>query len=442
MEGTLYHKIQRGAEAISIVGLGYVGLPIAAAFAEKGVKVIGFDVNREKIGLYRAGVDPTQEVGDAVISHAGIDFTYDEGRLKDACFHIIAVPTPVNQDHTPDLSPVINASMVVGRNLKEGSIVVFESTVYPGVTEDVCIPILERESGLTAGSGFKVGYSPERINPGDRFHRLENITKIVSGMDDDALDLIARVYDIVIRAGTHRVSSIKAAEAIKVAENSQRDINIAFMNELAMVFDKMGIDTVEVAEGMDTKWNALKFRPGLVGGHCIGVDPYYFTYQAEKLGYHSQIILSGRKVNDAMGSFVADAAIKQMILAGKTVKEARVVILGMTFKENCPDIRNSKVNDIIKRLKEYGIDSLVADPLANPQEVMNEYGISMLPYASTYDADCVILAVAHEDFRRLTLQDFDRMFKPAGQKEKVLIDVKSILDKAEAEKAGFRYWRL
>ena len=320
--------------------------------------------------------------------------------------------------------------------------VVFESTVYPGVTEDVCIPILERESGLTAGTDFKVGYSPERINPGDKKHRLENITKIVSGMDRESLEVIADVYDIVIAAGTYRVSSIKAAEAIKVAENSQRDINIAFMNELAIVFDRMGIDTEEVAAGMDTKWNALKFRPGLVGGHCIGVDPYYFTYEAEKQGYHSQIILSGRKVNDGMGAFVADAAIKQMVLAGKTVRQAVVVILGMTFKENCPDIRNSKVYDIVKRLKEYGICPMVADPLADPARVKAEYGVSVTPYPRRYDADCIILAVAHDVFRGLSLAELDRMFKPAKGEEKVLIDVKSVFNRPEMEQAGFRYWRL
>lgn len=442
MEGNLYEDILRGREAVSVVGLGYVGIPIATAFAEKGVRVIGFDLDRDKIGLYQAGTDPTREVGDEAIRNTTIDFTWDEIRLREARFHIIAVPTPVNQDHTPDLSPVIRAGTMVGRNLSRGSVVVFESTVYPGVTEDVCIPILERESGLTAGTDFKVGYSPERINPGDKKHRLENITKIVSGMDRESLEVIADVYDIVIAAGTYRVSSIKAAEAIKVAENSQRDINIAFMNELAIVFDRMGIDTEEVAAGMDTKWNALKFRPGLVGGHCIGVDPYYFTYEAEKQGYHSQIILSGRKVNDGMGAFVADAAIKQMVLAGKTVRQAVVVILGMTFKENCPDIRNSKVYDIVKCLKEYGICPMVADPLADPARVKAEYGVSVTPYPRRYDADCIILAVAHDVFRGLSLAELDRMFKPAKGEEKVLIDVKSVFNRPEMEQAGFRYWRL
>lgn len=442
MEGNLYEKLLQGKETLSLVGLGYVGMPLAAAFAEKGIKVIGFDLNRKKIDLYRSGMDPTGEIGDEAIKNTAVDFTSQEIRLQEARFHIIAVPTPVNQDHTPDLSPVIQASSIVGRNLRSGSIVVYESTVYPGVTEDVCIPILERESGLRARFDFKVGYSPERINPGDKDHRLENITKIVSGMDEESLDIIAGVYDLVIHAGTHRMSSIKAAEAVKVAENSQRDINIAFMNELAVVFDRMGIDTAEVVDGMNTKWNALKFRPGLVGGHCIGVDPYYFTYQAEKLGYHSQIILSGRKVNDSMGEFVADAAIKQMILAGKTVGKARVVILGMTFKENCQDIRNSKVHDIIKRLNEYGITPLVADPLADENDVKSEYGISLAPYAGQYGADCVILAVAHDIFREMTLKELESMFTYGEGHEKILIDVKSIFNKEEIVKAGYRYWRL
>ena len=352
---SLYEKIVNKKEKVSLVGLGYVGMPIAVAFAKK-VDVIGFDLNKAKIELYKQGIDPTKEVGDEAIKDTTVEFTSDETKLKEAKFHIVAVPTPVNQDHTPDLTPVIGASEIVGRNLTKGSIVVYESTVYPGVTEDVCIPILEKQSGLKCGEDFKVGYSPERINPGDKVHRLENIHKIVSGMDEESLEEIKNVYDLVIEVGTFPVSTIKTAEAIKVVENSQRDINIAFMNELAMVFDRMGIDTNEVVDGMNTKWNALGFRPGLVGGHCIGVDPYYFTYEAEKLGYHSQIILSGRKVNDGMGEFVADAVIKQLILAGKAPKKSKVIILCLTFKENCPGIRNSKVEDIIKRLAQYEIN--------------------------------------------------------------------------------------
>ena len=339
----LFEKLKRGQEKLALVGLGYVGMPIAVAFAKKGLKVIGFDNNQAKIEQYRSGKDPTKEIGDEDIQKSMVYFTSNENELKKARFIIVAVPTPVNIDHTPDLSPVEKASAIIGRNLVKGSIVVYESTVYPGVTEDVCIPILEHESGLKCGVDFKVGYSPERINPGDKVHALKNIRKIVSGMDEESLKVIRGVYNLVIEAGTFPVSSIKTAEAIKVVENSQRDINIAFMNELAMVFDRMGIDTNEVVDGMNTKWNALGFRPGLVGGHCIGVDPYYFTYEAEKLGYHSQIILNGRIVNDSMGAFIADAAIRKMIEAGQAPQKSRVVILGLTFKENCPDIRNSKV---------------------------------------------------------------------------------------------------
>lgn len=339
---SLYEKLISKEESLSVVGLGYVGMPLAVAFAAKGLNVIGFDLNEKKINLYKSGIDPTKEVGDEAIRSTTIYFTPDEKDLRKAKFHIVAVPTPVNTDHTPDLTPVIGASKIVGRNLTKGSIVVFESTVYPGCTEDVCIPVLEKESGLKCGVDFKIGYSPERINPGDKIHRLENIHKIVSGMDKESLNEIKNIYDIVIEVGTHPVSNIKTAEAVKVVENSQRDINIAFMNELAMVFDRMNIDTNEVIDGMNTKWNALGFRPGLVGGHCIGVDPYYFTYEAEKLGYHSQIILSGRIVNDNMGKYVADAAIKKMVEAGQAPKNSKVVIMGLTFKENCPRYQELK----------------------------------------------------------------------------------------------------
>ena len=438
----LYEKITSGEAKISLVGLGYVGMPLAVAFAAKGVKVIGFNRNQHRIDLYKAGIDPTHEVGDEVIAKTTVDFTADETRLREAHFHIVAVPTPINQDHTPDLEPVENASRIVGRNLTKGSIVVYESTVYPGVTEDVCVPILELESGLKCGIDFKVGYSPERINPGDKVHRLENIKKIVSGMDAETLEEIRHVYDIVIEVGTYPVSSIKTAEAIKVVENSQRDINIAFMNELAMVFDRMGIDTGEVIAGMKTKWNALNFYPGLVGGHCIGVDPYYFTYEAEKLGYHSQIILSGRKVNDGMGQFVADATIKQMILAGKRVKSAKVVILGVTFKEDCPDTRNSKVHDIIRRFNEYGVTPVLVDPEADPEGAKKECPTALIPLEAISGADCVILAVAHSVFKALSLKDIDALFAPMPNNEKVLIDVKSVLDKNAIEAAGYRYWRL
>lgn len=439
---TLFEKIVNKEESISLVGLGYVGMPIAVAFAKK-VNVIGFDLNAAKIDLYKAGIDPTHEVGDDAIKKTSVHFTADETELQKAKFHIVAVPTPVNQDHTPDLSPVEGASRILGRNLTNGSIVVFESTVYPGVTEDVCVPILEQESGLKCGVDFKIGYSPERINPGDKVHRLENIRKIVSGMDEQTLTEIKNVYDLVIEVGTYPVSTIKTAEAIKVVENSQRDINIAFMNELAMVFDRMGIDTNEVVDGMNTKWNALGFRPGLVGGHCIGVDPYYFTYEAEKLGYHSQIILSGRKVNDGMGSFVADATIKQLVLAGKAPKECKIVIMGMTFKENCPDIRNSKVDDIIKRLNEYDITPIVVDPWANPKEAEKEYGIILTEMTNVSDADCLILAVSHDEFVKLTWEQIGKMYKEEVPiKERVLIDVKGIKNLKEARAQGYRYWRL
>lgn len=435
---SLYNDILQGRKKICVIGLGYIGLPLATAFAKK-VKVIGFDLNEKKIALYKSGIDPTGEVGDEEIKNTAVEFTADAARIKEAKFHIVAVPTPVNQDHTPNLSPVEGASRIVGQNLRRGSIVVFESTVYPGVTQDVCVPILERESGLRCGTDFKVGYSPERINPGDKVHRLENIKKIVSGMDAESLEEIRNIYDIVIKVKTFPVSSIMTAEAIKVVENSQRDMNIAFMNELAMVFDKMGIDTAEVVAGMNTKWNALGFYPGLVGGHCIGVDPYYFTYQAEMLGYHSQIILAGRKVNDQMGAFVADAAIRGMVRAKMAPAAAKVAILGITFKENCHDIRNSKVEDIIKRLAEYGITPIVSDPWADVDDVKAEYGAELVPLGEIRDADCVIIAVAHEEFRSLSKADLSALF---GGKAGVLVDVKSLVDRQTAADLGLYCWRL
>ena len=437
----LCDELVKGTEKLSVIGLGYVGMPIAVAFAKK-VSVIGFDLNCEKINLYNSGIDPTNEVGDAIIKESTVEFTADETKLKQARFHIVAVPTPVNQDHTPNLSPVESASRIVGRNLTKGSIVVFESTVYPGVTEDVCIPILEKESGLRCGEDFKVGYSPERINPGDKVHRLENICKIVSAVDEESLQEIQNVYNLIIEAGTYPVSSIKTAEAIKVVENSQRDINIAFINELAMVFDRMGIDTAEVVDGMNTKWNALGFRPGLVGGHCIGVDPYYFTYEAEKLGYHSQIILNGRIVNDGMGEFVGEAIIKQLVLAGKAPKKSRVAILGLTFKENCPDTRNSKVSDIIEHLKKYEIDPIVVDPWADKDDALNEYGINITSIENVKNIDCIVFAVAHNEFKNMGINEVDKLFADIPNDEKVLIDVKSIFNKKELENANYRFWRL
>lgn len=439
---SLFQKIINHEEELSVIGLGYVGMPIAHAFAKKGIRVIGFDLNKEKIELYKSGIDPTNEVGNEEITKTKIQFTSDESELKKSKFHIVAVPTPVNTDHTPDLAPVISASEILGRNLVTGAIIVYESTVYPGCTEDVCIPILEKESGLRCGVDFKVGYSPERINPGDKIHRLENIRKIVSGIDEEALQEIKAIYDIVIEAGTYPVSNLRTAEAIKVVENSQRDINIAFMNELAMAFDRMDIDTNEVVDGMNTKWNALGFRPGLVGGHCIGVDPYYFTYEAEKLGYHSQIILNGRIVNDHMGAYIADATVKKMIEAGQAPKLSKVVILGLTFKENCPDIRNSKVVDIIKALNEYGISPIVVDPWASEHDAMSEYNIKLAKIEEVCAADCVIVAVAHNEFKSIKINNIEKMYKDGDSSAKVLIDVKGIFGIDELNNSGMMWWRL
>lgn len=436
----LYEKIVSGEEKLSLVGLGYVGMPIAVAFARK-IKVVGFDLNEEKIALYRSGVDPTNEVGDEVIRNTKVDFTADPAKLKEAKFHIVAVPTPVNDDHTPDLSPVEGASRILGQNLTKGSVVVFESTVYPGVTEDICVPILEKESGLQCGVDFKIGYSPERINPGDKVHRLETITKIVSGMDEETLDTVAKVYELVVDAGVYRAESIKVAEAAKVIENSQRDINIAFMNELSMIFHKMGIDTKAVLEAAGTKWNFLKFMPGLVGGHCIGVDPYYLTYKAEELGYHSQIILSGRRINDDMGKYVAESLVKDLIRANIPVKHAKVAILGFTFKENCPDTRNTKVIDIYRELGEYGIVPIVVDPAADAAEAKRLYGITFQTMDDIREVDALIIAVAHEEFLRLDREKISSFYNQA-HKRKVLMDLKGILNRKEYLTEDYLYWRL
>ena len=436
-----YQDILSKKEKISLVGLGYVGMPIAVAFA-KTVDVIGFDLNKAKIELYKNGIDPTREVGDEVIKQTAVQFTSDPEELKKAKFHIVAVPTPVREDKTPDLSPVEGACRILGKNLTPGSIVVYESTVYPGVTEDVCVPILEKESGLKCGVDFKVGYSPERINPGDKVHRLETIVKIVSGMDDETLDTVAKVYEIVVEAGVHRASCIKVAEAAKVIENSQRDINIAFMNELSIIFNKMGIDTREVLEAAGTKWNFLKFFPGLVGGHCIGVDPYYLTYKAEKLGYHSQIILSGRRINDDMGKYVAENIVKGLIKAGTAIHSAKVAVLGFTFKENCPDTRNSKIMDIINELREYGIEPIIADPTADKDEALHEYGVTFTDISQITDMDAVVIAVSNDEYVNMKLADFDKLFKTTSNDKKVLVDIKSILDRKEIEKSGYIYWRL
>jgi UDP-N-acetyl-D-glucosamine/UDP-N-acetyl-D-galactosamine dehydrogenase len=458
----LYEKIVNREEKISLVGLGYVGMPIAVAFAKKA-DVIGFDVNKPKIELYNTGIDPTKEVGNDVIKNTTVEFTSDESRLREAKFHIVAVPTPVRDDHTPNLTPIESASRTLGRNLTKGSIVIFESTVYPGVTEDICVPILENESGLKCGTDFKVGYSPERINPGDKVHRLETIIKVVAGQDKETLDIAANVYELVVEVGVHKAASIKVAEAAKVIENSQRDINIAFMNELSIIFNKMDIDTKAVLEAAGTKWNFLNFSPGLVGGHCIGVDPYYLTYKAEQMGYHSQIILSGRKINDDMGKYVAESTVKKMIKANKQINGAKVAIFGVTFKENCPDVRNTKVVDVIKELEEYGVDVKVVDPQADKEDLWREYRINLCEVEDIKEMDGVIFAVPHDEFKAIQLEDLKMLFDQAGnintevmnevaataefdmaidRKDCVLMDLKGMFNRKEAEDAGFAYWRL
>lgn len=434
----LYEELLNGSEKLSLVGLGYVGMPIAVAFAKK-IKVIGYDLNKKKIELYKQGIDPTKEVGDEAIKATTVEFTNDASKLREAKFHIVAVPTPVNEDHTPDLTPVEGASRILGQNLTKGSVVVFESTVYPGVTEDVCIPILEKESGLKCGIDFKIGYSPERINPGDKVHRLETIVKIVSGMDDETLDVVAKVYELVVDAGVYRAESIKVAEAAKVIENSQRDINIAFMNELSIIFNRLGIDTQAVLKAAGTKWNFLKFFPGLVGGHCIGVDPYYLTYKAEKTGYHSQVILSGRRINDDMGKYVAEMVVKKLIASEKPVKDAKVAILGFTFKENCPDVRNTRVIDIINELNEYGISPVITDPQADKEDAQRAYGIEFAEIDDIRNMDAVILAVAHDEFKEITPEKAAEFY---GAGTKVMIDIKGICDRKAFENAGYIYWRL
>ena len=438
---SLYEQIIARKEKIALVGLGYVGMPIAVEFA-KHVDVIGFDINKAKIEAYKNGIDPTQEVGDEAIKASKVEWTADETKLREAKFIIVAVPTPVNDDTTPDLTPVIGSSEIVGHNLTKGAIVVYESTVYPGVTEETCLPILEKESGLKCGVDFKIGYSPERINPGDKVHRLTTIKKIVSGMDEESLKEIANVYKIVVAAGVHEASCIKVAEAAKVIENSQRDINIAFMNELSIIFNKMGIDTLEVLEAAGTKWNFLPFRPGLVGGHCIGIDPYYLTYRAEQFGYHSQIILSGRRINDDMGKYVAEQTVKQLIAADKSIKNAKVGCLGITFKEDCPDARNSKVNDILKELREYGIKPIVCDPVADAPDAKRFYGVDLVPLSEFKDLDCLIIAVAHKEFKALTNGDIAKMFKDEPNENKVIVDVKGVRNKNELKALGYRYFRL
>ncbi len=430
-----------GKEKLAVVGMGYVGLPLAIAFSEKEFNVIGFDINQNKIEKYLNGEDPTNEVGDERIKNSkNIEFTSDETKLKEAKFIIVAVPTPVLENKMPDLRPLEGASTVIGRNLSKGTIVVYESTVYPGATEEVCLPILEKESGLKCGIDFKIGYSPERINPADKVNTLTKIMKITSGMDKESSDIIAGVYSQVITAGIHRASSIKVAEAAKVIENSQRDINIAFVNELSLIFDRIGIDTLEVLEAAGTKWNFLPYRPGLVGGHCIGVDPYYLANKASELGYHAQVILAGRRINDNMAKFVAEKTIKKLINGNIRVKGADILVMGLTFKENCPDLRNSKVNDIIKELREYGANVHVIDPMAPKEEALEEYGIILEDESCIKNMDAVVVAVGHKEYRDMKPADLRKYFNPVYAKP-LLIDVKSIFDKAEAEKE-YDYWRL
>ncbi|WP_404455591.1 nucleotide sugar dehydrogenase [Oceanobacillus kapialis] len=436
---SLFTRIQNKEEKISVIGLGYVGLPLAVEFAKK-YDVVGYDISEEKLTQYRNGHDVTDEVGDDMIRQTPMTFTSNEEDLKACKFHVVAVPTPINTDKTPNLNPVIGASETVGRNLTKGSYVIYESTVYPGTTEEVCIPILEKVSGLKYGEDFKVGYSPERINPGDKINTLTKIVKIVSGSDKEALKEISAVYGSIIEAGIHEAESIKVAEAAKVIENSQRDINIAFMNELSMVFNKMEIDTNAVLRAAGTKWNFLKFTPGLVGGHCIGVDPYYFTYKAEQLGYHSQIILSGRKINDDMGKYIASNIIKKMITTKQNIDGAKIAILGITFKENVGDVRNTKIIDIINELKDYGVEVLVHDPVAETEAVKGEFGIDLVKQDELKDLDCVVFAVPHEELKKS--YDLDALSTLYKHDKKVLIDVKSIFNREESEEKGFTYWSL
>ena len=418
----MINQLKKKKEKISVIGMGYVGLPLAVAFAEKGINVVGFDINQSKIDEYIAGHDSTEEVGDERLQKVkNILFTSNPEDLKQAKFHIVAVPTPVLKNKMPDLRPVEGASRIVGQNLTKGAIVVYESTVYPGVTEEICIPILERESGMKCGVDFKIGYSPERINPGDKLHRVETIVKVTSGMDEESAEIIAQVYEQVIQAGVHRATSIKVAEAAKVIENSQRDINIAFVNELAIIFNKLGINTNDVLVAAGTKWNFLPFKPGLVGGHCIGVDPYYLTHKAQSIGYNPEIILAGRRLNDNMGIYVANQVIKLMIKKGHKIEGSKVLVLGITFKENCPDIRNSRVIDVIEELQEFGCNIDIYDPWADTKEVEHEYNLKLIKELNIAKYEAIVLAVAHNEFKQLKLKT----------KDNVVFDIKSILDETD-----------
>jgi|SRR5690625_79640 len=432
-----FNKLIEKKEKVSVVGLGYVGLPLLIELAEK-YDVIGFDINEEKVESYKRGIDVTNEIGNERTQATKATFTSNEKDLLNCKFHIVSVPTPINSDKTPNLTPIMEASKTVARNLTKGSIIVFESTVYPGTTEEICIPVIEKYSGLTFGTDFEVGYSPERINPGDKVNTLTKIVKVVSGSNIRTLGTISKVYNEIIEAGVHKAPTIKVAEAAKVIENAQRDINIAFMNELSMVFDKMDINTNDVLKAAGTKWNFLNFKPGLVGGHCIGVDPYYFTYKAEQLGYHSQIILSGRKINDEMGKHVATNVIKQIILSDQQVKGAKIAIFGFAFKENVGDFRNTKVIDIIDELEDYGVDVLVYDPVVDKKEINNEYNINLVDKEDLNNLNGIVLAVPHDTFQNYSISYFDQLY----EKNKVIVDIKGVLNKEEYLSNGYFYWNL
>ncbi|MDR3361436.1 MAG: nucleotide sugar dehydrogenase [Desulfovibrio sp.] len=434
-----FEELRQGKKSVAVVGLGYVGLPLAVALS-RSVPVLGFDISAARVAELTAGRDHTGEVSADDLKNAAARYTCDASELKRAAVVIVAVPTPIDEHRAPDLSPVLGATATVGKHLGRGSVVVYESTVYPGLTEELCVPLLEKESGLRLGRDFSVGYSPERVNPGDKVHTLETITKIVSGSDEATTDLLAQLYGSVVKAGICRASGIRVAEAAKVIENTQRDLNIALMNELALIFDRMGIDTLEVLEAAGSKWNFLPFRPGLVGGHCIGVDPYYLTFKAEALGYHPEVILAGRRINDGMGKYVAECAVKRLIKRGGVVNGARVGILGFTFKENVPDLRNTRVVDVVRELNDYGMTPLVSDALADPAEALREYGQTLLPLEELRDLDAVILAVGHREYASLTPRDIRDRF--ADRDKAVLLDVKSFFDPATMRAAGFDYWRL
>ena len=432
--------IRSNNKKVAVVGLGYVGLPLALEFAKR-VSTIGFDINQEKLNLYRQGIDPTKEAGDEAVRTTTLQFTSDPEDLKEAAIIIVAVPTPVTEDNLPDLTPVTGASEIVGKNISKGTIVCYESTVYPGVTENICGPIIAKESGLVCGQDFKLAYSPERINPGDKEHRVFNIRKIVSGMDEETLENVAEIYSLIIKAGVYKAESIKVAEAAKLVENAQRDINIAFMNELSLAFHQMGIDTNQVINAMNTKWNALRFRPGLVGGHCIGVDPYYFLYEAQRAGYTSEIIRAGRRINNVMARYVARSTVRYLINADLKVKNARVYVYGITFKENCPDVRNSKALEVCKNLLGYGIDVRLVDPCADVTGLPEEYTKLLVSMDEVKDADALVFTVAHEEFAKLSIESLRVKFKKDNA-AKVLIDVKGLFNKKALEGEGFLYWSL